>query len=410
MSKNRFLFNKYVLVMAVSGTLAVPLPVLSNDKGPLVEQLCASCHSLTNLERSAGYSQQDWQTLISYMVDAGVDTALNKDISAYLAEHYPVNTKRESKVVAGDLKLSFKYWQVPTLGQRARDPVQGKNGIIWWVGQWGNILGRLDPQTGDMKEYTLPSGTYAHSVSLDKSQTPWFLGNKNGTVGYLDLKTEKFKVYKMPNKNARDPHTGVFDEAGIFWFTLQHSNMIGKLDPTTGDIQLATLPTKGSRPYGIKLDSKGTPWVSCNGSNCLVKVDKNTMELSEIKLPGAKTHTRRLAITPDDIVFYVNSGMGKLGRYNPKNGKITQWDNPSGENSHPYAIEYADNAIWFNESAKRPETLVRFDLNTETMQSWQIPSKEGVYSGLIRHMRMGNNGLIIHQTATNQLAEITWSK
>ena len=76
----------------------------------------------------------------------------------------------------------------------------------------------------------------------------------------------------------------------------------------------------------------------------------------------------------------------------------------------PYAIEYADNAIWFNESAKRPETLVRFDLATETMQSWQIPSKEGVYSGLIRHMRMGNNGLIIHQTATNQLAEITWSK
>ncbi|WP_324738065.1 hypothetical protein VOI46_13540 [Pseudoalteromonas sp. CuT4-3] len=60
--------------------------------------------------------------------------------------------------------------------------------------------------------------------------------------------------------------------------------------------------------------------------------------------------------------------------------------------------------------AKRPETLVRFDLKTQTMQSWQIPSKEGVYSGLIRHMRMGNNGLIIHQTATNQLAEITWSK
>ncbi|MEI8664780.1 cytochrome C [Pseudoalteromonas sp. B28] len=284
MSKNRFLFNKYVLVMAVSGTLFAPLSVYGKDEGPVVEQLCASCHSLTNLERSAGYSQQDWQTLISYMVDAGADTALNKDISAYLAEHYPVNTKRESKVVAGDLKLSFKYWQVPTLGQRARDPVQGKNGIIWWVGQWGNILGRLDPQTGDMKEYTLPSGTYAHSVSLDKNQTPWFLGNKNGTVGYLDLKTEKFKVYKMPNKNARDPHTGVFDEAGIFWFTLQHSNMIGKLDPTTGDIQLATLPTKGSRPYGIKLDSKGTPWVSCNGSNCLVKVDKNTMELSEIKL------------------------------------------------------------------------------------------------------------------------------
>ncbi|KKL52322.1 hypothetical protein LCGC14_2286590, partial [marine sediment metagenome] len=68
MSKNRFLFNKYVAVMAVSGTLAAPVTVLSNEQGPLVEQLCASCHSLNNLESSAGYSQQDWQTLISYMV------------------------------------------------------------------------------------------------------------------------------------------------------------------------------------------------------------------------------------------------------------------------------------------------------------------------------------------------------
>jgi len=410
MSKGQSLFNKCMFAALVSGAFVAPVSAASKEPNQQVEQLCSTCHSLKNIERSAGYSQENWKTLISYMVNTGSDTQLTNDVSTYLAAHYPVNSKRESKVVDGDIKLKFKYWQVPTLGQRARDPVQGKNGIIWWVGQWGNILGRLNPKTGDMKEYTLPSGTFAHSVSLDKNQTPWFLGNKNGTVGYLDLATEQFKVYKMPDEKARDPHTGVFDGAGIFWFTLQHSNMIGKLDPKNGDIQLATLPTKGSRPYGIKLDSNGTPWVSCNGSNCLIKVDKSSMKLTEIKLPGEKTHTRRLAITPDDMIFYVNSGMGKLGRYNPKTAKITQWNNPSGEDSHPYAIEYADNAIWFNESAKRPETLVRFDLASETMQSWQIPSKEGVYSGLIRHMRMGNNGLIIHQTATNQLAEITWSK
>ncbi|WAJ72389.1 virginiamycin B lyase family protein [Catenovulum adriaticum] len=409
MSKRKFSSQKYMVVTAL---LSIFTPVSAADKKPeqLVDQLCSTCHSLNNLKHSSGYSQKDWKTLISYMVNTNSDKKLTQNITGYLAEHYPVNTKRESTVIKGDLKLNFEYWQVPTLGQRARDPVQGKNGIIWWVGQWGNILGRLNPNTGDIKEYTLPSGTYAHSVSLDKNQTPWFLGNKNGTVGYLDLKAETFKVFKMPDEKARDPHTGVFDNKGRFWFTLQHSNMIGKLEPETGDIQLVTLPTKGARPYGIKLDSKGTPWVSCNGSNCLIKVDKNSMKLTEIKLPGAQTHTRRLAITPDDMIFYVNSGVGKLGRYNPKNGKITQWDNPSGADSHPYAIEYADNAIWFNESAKRPETLVRFDLNSETMQSWPIPSKEGVYSGLIRHMRMGNNGLIIHQTATNQLAEITWSQ
>lgn len=374
----------------------------------MANQLCSSCHSLANLERSAGYNQTHWKTLLGYMVELNDEQA--DELSLYLAKHYPENNRRASVSVPGDMQLNYRYWQVPTLGQRARDPVQGKDGVIWWVGQWGNILGRLDPATGEMKEYPLPDGTYPHSVTLDKHLTPWFLGNKNGTVGYLNLETEDFTVFRMPDENARDPHTGEFDQNGIFWFTLQHSNMIGRLDPATGDIKLVTLPTKGSRPYGIKLDSAGTPWVSCNGSNCLIKVNTESMSLEEIKLPGDKTHARRLAITPDDMVFYVNSGMGKLGRYNPKTGEITEWDNPSGQNSHPYAIEYADGAIWFNESSKRPETLVRFDLTTETMQSWQIPSKEGVYSGLIRHMRMGNQGLIIHQTATNQLAEITWSE
>lgn len=401
--------NKAILVSLLC-TFFTPALFANSDQSQTVEQLCSTCHRVSNLERSSGYSEEHWKSLTSYMVDVSANPSLENKLSKHLATAYPPHTNRASKVVTGDLKLKFKYWQVPTLGQRARDPLQGKDGIIWWVGQWGNILGRLDPKTSEMKEYALPAGTYPHSVTLDKNLTPWFLGNKNGTVGYLDLTTEKFKVFKMPDEKARDPHTGVFDDNGIFWFTLQHSNMIGKLAPASGDIQLTTLPSKKSKPYGIKLDSNGTPWVSCNGSNCLIKVNPKTMELEEIKLPGEKTHTRRLAITPDDMIYYVNSGMGKLGRYNPKKGDITEWDNPSGEKSHPYAIEYADGAIWFNESAKRPETLVRFDLTTETMQSWQIPSKDGVYSGLIRHMRMGNKGLIIHQTATNQLVEITWTK
>ena len=402
----------HVSHLLITSALVMAAMPSSAQQSPqqFVEQVCSTCHGLSTLERSSGYSEAHWQTLISYMVELDSQDKLKAQLGEYLAKTYPKNETRASQVVAGNYTLDITYWQVPTLGQRARDPVQGSDGVIWWVGQWGNIIGRLDPKTGEMKEYTLPEGTFPHSVSLDKNLTPWFLGNKNGTIGYLDLETEEFKVYKMPDESAKDPHTGVFADDGTFWFTLQHSNMIGKFDPKTEQTQLVTLPTKGSRPYGIKLDSSGTPWVSCNGSNCLIKVNKQSMALTEIKIPGEQNHTRRLAITPDDMIYYVNSGMGKLGRYNPKTQEIKEWDNPSGAKSHPYAIEYADGAIWFNESAKRPETLVRFDLETQTMQSWQIPSKEGVHAGLIRHMRMGKEGLIIHQTATNQLAEVKWTR
>ena len=39
----------------------------------------------------------------------------------------------------------------------------------------------------------------------------------------------------MPDPAAKDPHTAVFDADGILWFTLQQSNMIGRLDPASGE-------------------------------------------------------------------------------------------------------------------------------------------------------------------------------
>ena len=45
------------------------------------------------------------------------------------------------------------------------------------------------------------------------------------------------------------------------FFTLQQSNMMGRLIPGTGEVTLVTAPTERALPYGIKVDSKGTPWI-----------------------------------------------------------------------------------------------------------------------------------------------------
>jgi virginiamycin B lyase len=57
----------------------------------------------------------------------------------------------------------------------------------------------------------------------------------------------------------------------------------------------------------------------------------------------------------------------------------------------------------------RPDALVRFDPETETFQSWPIPSS-GFYSGILRHMRAASNGdLLIHQSATNHIMRVSVS-
>ena len=211
----------------------------------------------------------------------------------------------------------------------------------------------------------------------------------------------------MPDPAARDPHTAVFDADGTLWFTLQRSNMVGRLDPATGEVRLVTAPTERARPYGIKIDADGVPWVACNGSNCLLKVDPATMELTEVKLPIPETTVRRLDIADDGMIWYVNSSQGRLGRYNPQTGEIAEWPSPSGPDSHPYGLAYARGAIWYNESGMRPDALVRFDPATETFQSWAIPSGN-VYGGIVRHMRTTRDGnLLIHQASTNRIILVT---
>jgi virginiamycin B lyase len=402
-------------LLVATSVASVPAAALAQSQAPalpdgagkqLVETYCTGCHQTNMITGSSGYTREGWKELTSTMIDLSPVAADQAAVTEYLAAHFPPNTRHAAKLVPGPATVSFTEWKVPTLGQRSRDPVQAADGTIWWAGQWGNLIGQLNPATGEMKEYKLPANAKPHTVTPDAKGNIWYTGNVNATVGYLDPKTGKITEYKMPDPRAKDPHTLIFDRKGIAWFTLQNSNMLGRLDPATGDIKLVTMQTANSKPYGIKEDADGNLWVACNGSNCLVKVNAATMELTEVKLPIPATTVRRLDIAQDGMIWYVNSSQGKLGRYNPKNGEIKEWDSPSGPKSHPYAILVVDGIVWYDESGVRPDPLVRFDPKTETFQSWPIPSG-GVYAGIIRHMRADKDGnLLIHQSSTNRIIRV----
>jgi virginiamycin B lyase len=411
MPRSAFAFSMAAAVFALvpfAARAQSPASALPEGAGKeLVSGMCVACHQSNMITQSSGYTHDGWKELIGTMIDLSSVPEDQAKITQYLATHFPPNTKRAPKLIPGSAEITFKQWQVPTLGQRSRDPIQADDGSIWWAGQFGNLIGRLNPATGEMREYPLPAKAMPHSVWLDAKGTPWYTGNMNGTIGKVDPTTGKVTEYKMPDPAAKDPHTAVFDKKGILWFTLQNSNMVGRLDPESGDIKLVTLATPNSKPYGIKIDAEGAPWFACNGRPCLVKIDPATMALTEVKLPLEGTTVRRLDIADDGMIWYVNSGRGQLGRYNPKTGEIKEWASPSGPKSHPYAIVIVDGIVWYNESGMRPDVLVRFDPKAETFQSWPIPSG-GVHAGIIRHMRATREGnILIHQSSTNRIMLVT---
>ncbi len=339
----------------------------------VVVAVCGNCHDINRAR--AGYTADGWNTLQHMMQNFATPISAEDwpTVTAYLIKAFPERPRPAAAVVPGPVEASIKLWDVPTLGSRPHDPVATRDGAIWWTGQLVNKLGRVDPKTGTIREYTLKTPhTGPHGLVEDKDGNIWFTGNNAGLIGKLDPKSGEVTEYKMPDPKVKDPHSLHFAPDGILWFTAQQSNAVGRLDPKTGEIKLVTMPTPRSRPYGILVSAKGVPTLCLFGTNKLATVDPATMEVKEYTLPNAASRPRRIAITGDEV-WYADFSRGFLGRLNLATGEHKEWLSPSGPNSQPYGIVFAKGAIWYNESFAKPNTIVRFDPKTEKVQSWVIP-------------------------------------
>jgi virginiamycin B lyase len=377
-------------------------------EGPSKQRFVATCDGCHDINRvRVGYTPEGWLTVVHMMQNfhAPVPAEEWGAMTDYLIANFPERQRPAAVIIDGPAKVSIDLWDVPTQGSRPHDPLAARDGTIWWSGQLVNKLGRLDPKTGAIREYTLKSAfTGPHGLVDDKAGNIWFTGNNASLIGKLDPQTGLVTEYPMPDANAKDPHTLAFDQTGILWFTVQQSNMIGRLDPATGTIKLMTSPTPKSRPYGLRINAQGAPVFVEFGANKIATINPDTLAIKEYTLPESGARPRRLAIGPDGMIWYADFPRGALGRLDPATGNVKEWPSPSGPKSEPYGIVFTKGAVWYSESAAKPNTIVRFDPASEKFQSWAIPGG----GDIVRNMDVTPDGNpVLANSLTNQVGLVT---
>ena len=114
-------------------------------------------------------------------------------------------------------------------------------GNIWWTSHKTDVVGKLDPKTGIVTEYTIPltpkgmPGT--HAVRIDKNDVPWFSENWSHNLNRLDLATGKITQVQIEDAvplNA--PGFGNFSLTpdGYVWDS--RDDNVRKIDPETGKV------------------------------------------------------------------------------------------------------------------------------------------------------------------------------
>jgi streptogramin lyase len=89
----------------------------------------------------------------------------------------------------------FTEWPMPAPYADPYDVVQDKNGIIWSGGMVTDYVFRLDPATGQVSKYLLPTvNTNIRRIDVDSSTTPvsvWVGENHHSKITRIELRTDR---------------------------------------------------------------------------------------------------------------------------------------------------------------------------------------------------------------------------
>lgn len=217
-------------------------------------------------------------------------------------------------------------------------------GKVYWVELTGDHLGELDPVTGVMTRYPMPTtGAGPHSVWVDSRGNFWYtyfassgkiarfeLATKHfteweplaGFSGYgivvdrqdrvwavglhtpaifmYNQETTEWKSYAMSNP-ARRP---TIDSNGKVWAAHYFGNAITRVDPVTGEVTEYKLPLKDGNPYDLWPDEDDNLWVENGIYNSLVKFDQQSETFTYFPFPEYRAHTPKLDRDADGTLWF----------------------------------------------------------------------------------------------------------
>lgn len=136
------------------------------------------------------------------------------------------------------------------------------DGMIWFSQFNHRRIGRLDPESGDLKMIDVPF--YGpRRLRIDNDGILWIPSYNDGSMYRYDPKTEAFKRYPMPTGIGDMPYAlNVDKKTGSVWICGTNSDTLIRFDPATERFVVVPLPTQVTFTRELDFDTAGNVWTS----------------------------------------------------------------------------------------------------------------------------------------------------
>ena len=173
--------------------------------------------------------------------------------SHWLADAFmPAMNKLGSFFPRKNLPITLSHHKWANLGREVMEMPYGidvnpTDGSIWYVKLYANKLGRIDPETFEIREIDTPAGG-PRRPRFAPDGILWIPAFDIGALWRFDPKTGEFKTYPLPTLAPDEYETpyalNVHPETGVVWITSNMSDRIFSFSPTTEEFTSYPLPTR----------------------------------------------------------------------------------------------------------------------------------------------------------------------
>lgn len=263
----------------------------------------------------------------------------------------------------------IRGFKLPTTHAGVGDVAVAPGGMVYFTESAANKIGRLDPRSGRIEEFEVPTaGSRPEGIVAGRDYWVTFAESRAGKIGRFQEYTREFREF--PVGSGVDPNMPILLGKDIY-FTARRANLIGRLDPASGEVTTFAIPTAWAMPSAIKRGPLGALYFCEFGAGRIGRFDPQNGHFQDYLTLTADSGPRRLSFAGNRI-YFTEYKAGRIGRFDIASGNFTEWACPGGPHSHPYGI-VADQAgmVWYEETATG--TIVRMDPRSGRFISLRLP-------------------------------------
>jgi virginiamycin B lyase len=387
---------------------------------------CNGCHTLQRIVQST-HTPEEWMPLFDRMAKycpcstpsrpqamarpphGELPLAVRQAASQYLASinlstksnwDYPLKTMPRATGKATRVIVTEYALPRPTI--EPHDVVVDSDGIVWFSEFADNALGRLDPKTGKVAEFTLPqikkedpAGTLNLEMGADGNL--WLSLQFQAAFAKFDRKTHKFTVWQIP-KDQQDevsqvgftsPASAAVDHK--VWTRVDTPNSFYRLDLVSRKLDRLgpVLDPQTHQPlnaYGIPVDRENNLYLLDFGSDKVSRIDAKTLQPSVYHTPTPGSRPRRGRFDAQDHLWFAEYGANRIAMFDPKTTQFHEYEIPTPW-TNPYDVAADRNGdVWT--ASMFTDRVVRLTPETGDVVEYPLPEQ----ATNIRRVFIDNSG------------------